>query len=368
MATPGTRPTTGGSSNTFPTPLDVPSANNGAPSIISSRMTDIASEDGDDRPGSSRSRVQGVTGPIGEPGLPPSRPSSMSTSGNRRASAWSRPPPSRGRASQQPGSTSESARSGSNRPPTSQSRSHVSGIQPSAFFHPMSAQRLQGQRGQRPSSIAGRTSLSHDGQSDIRNVSYRNSLTSSQAPQGSELNEIGLELRPPPSRGTECSEHEFLQEQQVGTTASTNPNTLRSRDGESITPLQPPKTPAQLDLSRTNKSNTEHSAHQRSPRSSSFRSSFMLGGRHNNSGSLRPQGQGHEKLSSAASSPKLGPSRKTSKAESKKALRLGKNYEYFTGNTVFCFGGRLLNTRARPISIATAVLAIAPSVLFLIFS
>ncbi|KAK7635313.1 DHHC palmitoyltransferase-domain-containing protein [Phyllosticta citricarpa] len=369
MATSGIRPTTG-SSNTFPTPLEVPSGNNGAPSIISSRMTDIASEDGEERPGSARSRIQGMTGPAGEPGLPPSRPSSMSTNGNRRASAWSRPPPSRGRASQQPGSTSESGRSGSNRPPTSQSRSHVSGIQPSAFFHPMSAQRLQGQRGQRPSSIVGRTSLSHDGQSDVRNVSYRNSLTSSQMHQELEFHDVGLELRPPPSRGTEFSDHEFLKEQEAGTAASTNPNTLRSRDGESITPLQPPKAPAQLDLTRANKSNTEQSAHQRSPRSSSFRSSFRLGGRNNNSGSVRPQGQGHEKLSSVTSSPKFGPSRghAAGPKERKRELRLGKNYEYFTGNTIFCFGGRLLNTRARPISIATALLAIAPSILFFIFS
>ncbi|RMZ78305.1 hypothetical protein DV737_g3917, partial [Chaetothyriales sp. CBS 132003] len=47
---------------------------------------------------------------------------------------------------------------------------------------------------------------------------------------------------------------------------------------------------------------------------------------------------------------------------------LGRNYEYFEGNTVFFLGGRFQNARDRPISIATAVMLLLPAILFFIFS
>jgi palmitoyltransferase ZDHHC9/14/18 len=48
--------------------------------------------------------------------------------------------------------------------------------------------------------------------------------------------------------------------------------------------------------------------------------------------------------------------------------KLGNNYQYFAGNTVFFMGGRLQNSRTRPINVATALLIIIPSALFFIFS
>ncbi|GME27927.1 Zinc finger DHHC-type palmitoyltransferase protein [Neofusicoccum parvum] len=371
MTPPTSPPRSSTPSSSFPTPLDIPTGTQGAASIISSRMTDIASEDGDaqDQPQDSQvrraSRVSGLTGPPGEAGLPPSRPSSMSTTGNRRT--WSRPPPSRGNSGGQ-GAAAGSA--GTTRPPTSQSKSHVAGIQQSAFFRPMSAQRLQGQRGQRPSSIMGRTSLSHDGHSELGFNPYRNSITSvpSQAPSNVQPDQDG---RPPPSPATEFSEREYLPDRTTANTTPTVPDTVRSH-GESITPLQQPprnEAPSHLDLSRANKSGSLIPPGQKSPRS--FRSSFMLPSRGHNSGSVRPQGQGHEKLSSAASSPRLqaqDAATDITKAEIQKEINLGKNYEYFTGNTVFCWGGRLQNTRDRPISIGTGLLVAVPAILFLVFS
>lgn len=371
MTPPTSPPRSSTPSSSFPTPLDIPTGTQGAASIISSRMTDIASEDGDaqDQPQDSQvrraSRVSGLTGPPGEAGLPPSRPSSMSTTGNRRT--WSRPPPSRGNSGGQ-GAAAGSA--GTTRPPTSQSKSHVAGIQQSAFFRPMSAQRLQGQRGQRPSSIMGRTSLSHDGHSELGFNPYRNSITSvpSQAPSNVQSDQDG---RPPPSPATEFSEREYLPDRTTANTTPTVPDTVRSH-GESITPLQQPprnEAPSHLDLSRANKSGSLIPPGQKSPRS--FRSSFMLPSRGHNSGSVRPQGQGHEKLSSAASSPRLqaqDAATDITKAEIQKEINLGKNYEYFTGNTVFCWGGRLQNTRDRPISIGTGLLVAVPAILFLVFS
>lgn len=44
-----------------------------------------------------------------------------------------------------------------------------------------------------------------------------------------------------------------------------------------------------------------------------------------------------------------------------------KNWQHFTGNTVFCWGGRLQNTRDRPVSAGTAILVILPTILFFVF-
>lgn len=74
----------------------------------------------------------------------------------------------------------------------------------------------------------------------------------------------------------------------------------------------------------------------------------------------------HERLSSAASSsPNSYPVKNVQPAPRKD---LGKNYEYFTGNTVFCAGGRLQNARDRPVNIATGIFVILPAGLFFGYS
>ncbi|KAF2146320.1 uncharacterized protein K452DRAFT_219830 [Aplosporella prunicola CBS 121167] len=353
----------------FPTPFDAPRSNHGPPSVISSRLTDV--DENEDPPYPNASRVQGVTGPVGEPGLPPSRPSSMSTIKNRN---YSQPPPSRrgaGAHGPSPGTLSGSGEPVSHRPATATSRTHVSGIQSSAFFRPMSANRLQQQRSQRPGSLVGRSSMSHDGQSDMVRNSYRNSIASNPS-QGHPLglhHEHDGEGLPPPSRGTEFSDRD-LPDRTTANTTPTGGDTVRSR-GESIAPLQKPNPNLHLDVSGANRSGSGLAPPQKSPRS--FRSSFMIASRGPNSGSLRPQGQGHEKLSSAASSPRLAAADATAdaaiaKAEAQKEANLGRNYQYFTGNTVFCWGGRLQNTRDRPVSIGTGLLVVVPAALFLGFS
>lgn len=75
--------------------------------------------------------------------------------------------------------------------------------------------------------------------------------------------------------------------------------------------------------------------------------------------------QGHEKLTSAGSSPRLARKGSTKQAVKKE---LGKNYQYFSGNTAFCWGGRLQNTRDRPVNIATAIMIVLPAGLFFGFS
>jgi palmitoyltransferase ZDHHC9/14/18 len=72
---------------------------------------------------------------------------------------------------------------------------------------------------------------------------------------------------------------------------------------------------------------------------------------------------GHEKLPSDASSPQFAEA-------TKEAVKreMGKNYEYFTGNTRFWLGGRLQNTRDRPVNLVTGFLVVLPAGLFFGFS
>jgi palmitoyltransferase ZDHHC9/14/18 len=90
----------------------------------------------------------------------------------------------------------------------------------------------------------------------------------------------------------------------------------------------------------------------------------MLSSRDGRSAQVRAH-QGHEKLTSAASSPRLARKEATNEAVKRE---LGKNYQYFSGNTAFCWGGRLQNTRDRPVNVATAILIILPAGLFFGFS
>lgn len=366
------RPTSPASErSTFPDPIDtIGRAGLGgqhASSVISSQM----SEDGDavgtvggrSRPQSKTvsGTVQGATGPVGEPGLPPSRPTSMATAGSNSANkslAQQHPPPSRRGLGQQnlgPGSAAGS------RPTTGTSRTHVPSLTSHAFFRPMSSQRLQTQRGQRPPSLVGQNKAQRDGTDDDAQSRY--SVGTQPTIRGKRYSDYEAHpMPPPPSQGTEFSE------QPDRTTANTSPtgaDTVRSR-GESLVPLQQQKgTLAPIDVSKSYKGSAGAlPTPQKSPRS--FRSSFILPSRGSRGAvpDMRPQ-TGHEKLSSTASSPRL-PTQEDSKQTTK--MELGKNYQYFTGNTVFCWGGRLQNTRDRPINIATGIMIVLPSALFFGFS
>ncbi|KAF2839029.1 hypothetical protein M501DRAFT_1003573 [Patellaria atrata CBS 101060] len=341
---------------------------------VTSRMTDSDLRGGDEIPATgtaqssvgvqeSNDRTQ-VSGKSGEHGSPPSRPDSTVTGISSKRGTWSQPPPPSRRGlgtSGAPGaSIAGSVGASSTRPSTAASRTHVPSITSHAFFRPMSSQRLQAQRGQRPNSTFGRASpafSSTDGGSNPN----RESTGSNPTIRGGPL--LGLhhdyDARPPPSRGTDITAD--MPDRTTANTTPTGAETVRSR-GESVTPLQRP-TPQHLDLSMAYKGNSGAlPTPQKSPRS--FRSSFILPSRGGNPGTSRPQG--HEKLSSAASSPRLATGAASTKEEVKNEL--GKNYEYFSGNTVFCWGGRLQNTRDRPIVVATGLLIVVPAALFFAFS
>ena len=334
--------------STFPSPLPGPGSQR-APSIISSRMTDIASEDGDEfftgdattgqRPGTAASTDQ-------------ARPGSSMSAQTRPST---RAPPSR-RGIGSPGSLGAWRTGGafggpggsitnSSRPASSTSRTsrtHVPSLASHAFFRPMSSQRLQAQRGPR-SARTGQSTVHSDDTSDGGTNTNRQSLISdATAPHGGH-SRLDNE-RPPPSRGTE-----FTEQDDRGTIeASPTENATVRSIGDSERPLHHRvSNPRPMHLNLERRSNG-------SPKS--FRSSFPM------PGVARKETQGHERLSSSNNSPTFA------KAPPSTIPKPGINYQYFSGNTVFLWGGRLQNTRDRPVNIASGIIVILPAILFLVYS
>ncbi|KAH6665424.1 DHHC palmitoyltransferase-domain-containing protein [Halenospora varia] len=354
--------------DTFPNPQVAPSEAGDVASILSSRMTDIASDDGGeytaDPVGRAAARIPGQRRSMHTTtGDGQSRPNTAKTGVSSQRGAWGQSPPSRrgfgAGNSMQRGSTMGSI-SGSTGPrPQSSSRTHVPSLISHAFFHPMSSQRLQAQRSSRPNPM-GRQS--EDGSAEGGSSVARHSVISDQtARQGTHEEGDGP---PPPSRGTEMTEQETA-ERVTATTSPTRGHYPTGSLSESVRPLQ--RNPANtkglsVNIDKSYKNGGNLPTPSKSPRS--FRSSFLLPSRGDEGNAANRSTQGREKLSSVASSPGLTP-------EATKPVpkpKLGKNYQYFTGNTVFCWGGRLQNTRHKPINIATGMFVVLPGVLFYIFS
>ncbi|TVY40825.1 Palmitoyltransferase, partial [Lachnellula occidentalis] len=335
-------------------------------SVLSSRMTDIASEDGEDRVADStvRSTPQGYRRGSAQAGDVGSRPSTAVTGVSSQRGAWSQAPPSRrGPPVAQRGSVSGSTTGG--RPTSGSSKTHVPSLSSHAFFRPMSSQRLQAQRGSRPSLLSKGTTEDGFGEGD-NSVRRQDSVTSNTTRQEAP------EERPP-SRGTEVSE---MTERVTANTSPTHGHTSTSSPtqghntagslSESARPLQRPGNAKNLTLSMDGKYKNGGGVPTPAKSPHSFRSSFLLPTRGDDTNSPNRSSKGREKLSSVASSPGLAPTR-VSEPTPKKP-NLGSNYQYFDGNTKFFFGGRLLNTRDRPISIGTGFLVVLPGILFFIFS
>lgn len=119
--------------------------------------------------------------------------------------------------------------------------------------------------------------------------------------------------------------------------------------------------PANLDLTRPFKSSSPNQAEQKSPRS--FRTGFMSN--RNSRASMNRRVEGHEKLESDPPTPHTA-----MQEEKKEVIRreMGKNYQYFSGNTRFFLGGRLQNAREAPINIGTGLAIVIPAILFFVFS
>ncbi|TLS22835.1 uncharacterized protein PpBr36_05658 [Pyricularia pennisetigena] len=346
----------------------------GPPSIISSRMTDVNSDDEGNKEAQS------------------------STNGNRRSQleSLSRPGTARtglsSRTQNQPlrhalGKRTSAAASSiaSGRPGSSLSRSHVPSLTSHAFFHPMSSQKLQAQRsGTRPTMLLrqqsrGDIELSRDGRSvtrqsvtsDFTNPQMMSRLAQSHSAYDNEP------LRPPGSRGTEITDLDGGVDRVTANTSPTYGHYPTGSLSESVRPLQ--RKPGEgrnnsltVRVDRNFKSRDNLPTPVRTPRS--FRSSFMLPTRNGSPQTgVNRDIQGGEKLESVASTPQLSPAdavaatANDSNAE-KMAVAVGRNFEFFEGNTVFCLGGRFQNTRSTPVNIATGSLVVIPSALWFAFS
>ncbi|RDL35940.1 Palmitoyltransferase [Venustampulla echinocandica] len=360
--------------DSFPNPHVAQSDAGDVASILSSRMTDIASDDGGEyehatidpgrvitqSPRNQRRSIQTATGEGA------SRPDTALTGVSSQRGAWPHSPPSRrgypaGNTLQRGGTMGSISGSTGTRPPSS-SRTHVPSLTSHAFFHPMSSQRLQAQRGPRPPTVHQNEDGSAEGGSSVGRHSVNSNKTLRQAHHSQE----GRYGPVPPSPGTEMTEQDTAGRITANTSPTYGFHTTGSLS-DSVRPLQsnPANTKGlSVNIDKSYKNGTTVPTPSKSPRS--FRSSFLLPSR----GDVAPNSpnrstHGREKLSSVASSPGLTP---VDPPKAPPKLKSGKNYEYFTGNMVFCWGGRLQNTRDKPINIATGLFVVLPGVLFFVFS
>ncbi|KAK2743417.1 Eukaryotic peptide chain release factor GTP-binding subunit [Myotisia sp. PD_48] len=307
-----------------PYPPRSSSANIRPISYISSRITDIVSEDGE------------------------SNPPTATSSPSRRAA----PPPSRNVFLEAPNQHGRRPNSGGR-----VSRTHIPSLTAHGFFRPMSSQRLQAQRAGRPTTNATTVASIEDVPNDEESQRRRSIISSTTAPLG---NSQEHEL-PPPSRGTEFTDP-VMPDRGTSNASPTGNTTIRSL-GDSVRLLhdRTPKPVAPSHMPLGNQNGT-HEPPQKSPLS--FRSGFLRGSR-----SEQPSGRdSHARLSpSPASASQSEETSKTIKPP-KPMPTDGKNYEYFTGNTAFFAGGRLQNSRDRPANIATGITVVVPGALFLAYS
>lgn len=306
--------------------------------------------------GSNGSNLLSVTGPVGEPGLPPSRPSSIPSSGGGSSRARTRPS-RRGLMSY----ASRGSWTDPSRPPSAASKTHVPNLTSSAFTRPMSAQKLQGQKAQaqRPTSPLGQELISRkSNETESRSRKHRYSDASIVTLEHQNRPMVDADAPPVPvSRGT------------AATQADTNVDgtTLRStRTGGSSAPLHRGERPSHLDLRAAKNGSAPPAA--KSPKSAkSLRASLGLSSRNGRDRSQNnTRTSGHEKLYSEPPSPKPDPEKAPRDTKRKKSL--GRNWEYYNGNAVFFFSGRILNSRRRPLNVFTALLAVLPAALFFGFS
>ncbi|KAL2860230.1 DHHC palmitoyltransferase-domain-containing protein [Aspergillus pseudodeflectus] len=308
------------STNPPPTPhaLGIPRP----PSIggISSRVTDMASEDGDQSQSYTvSSQVPQSRHSVSRRGPPPARSSITSTS----------------QITNRPGSSGSRL-----------SRTHIPSLAASGFFRPMSSQRLQAHRG-RP--VTKETTASSEDWGDQLNHNRRSLVSNSTFPNS--LPAVDQEV--PPSRGTEFTDP-IIPDRGTSNASPTANTTVRS---ESANLIPDRNRPPHLNLGVNYKTTTEPETPQRSPLS-------FLSLQNRNAPAENRNSRTHERLSSAESSPRSIEKRPPPVNNRDK----GRNYEYFVGNTIFWGGGRFQNSRDKPVNIATGFLVLVPTGLFFGYS
>lgn len=257
--------------------------------------------------------------------------------------------------------TSTTASSRPDSPVSQISKSHVPSLAAQGFFRPMSSQRLQAQRLNRPSTAKTRPSMSAEEDARESATEPRRSVSTNRQERQGAFSPVQEHEPLPPSRGTEFSDP--VPPDRAPNAGPVGNTTARSL-GESVRLLnerassQRQKKPQHLNLPKDYKQSGGGPPPLKSPRS--FRSGFSLGSKRESS---RQQVEaGHQHLSSNATLPRFDATQNLTIVP--ETASPGKNYEYFEGNTVFFWGGRFQNARDRPVNIATGVLLVLPAILF----
>ncbi|KAL6866699.1 DHHC palmitoyltransferase domain-containing protein [Trichoderma novae-zelandiae] len=378
-------PRSGSNNQAFPPRTTASTPNERRPdSVVSSHMTDIASEDEADGNASTSAPKTHHTRESGSV----IRPETAKTGASSRA--WGGARKNLGVGNRGSGTSTTSSALGLSSSVTS--RSHVPSLTSNAFFHPMSSQKLQAQRAvaarplataQPPAAPQPQFGDLPDNATDVDGSVIHDFAPSPVAHHGPPVQfqhvMYSEDQRHLPSRGTDFTEHDAF-DQATETTTSPTGHYAGGSMSESVRPLRkasvPEKAPPHLDLSRGGNLRDLRSFPSpmlKTPRS--FGSTFLPGmsDRDQAQNAENRNAAGVEKLASTASSPRLNPvdSQLRPKTESTavhhKLSRRHRNYEYFEGNTMFLFGGRWQNTRQRPINVATGLFVVLPCVLFFVF-
>ena len=200
---------------------------------------------------------------------------------------------------------------------------------------------------------------SADGQSDEGSLANRVSLRSNLAVQQGSSNRQDNDIAPP-SRGTE-----FTDPDDRGTVnVSQIENTIVRSIEESERPLQNQTLKGRINHSTLGQNYKQDAdgppSLHKSP--TSFQANVLVPAQGN-----APELHGKHERKQFSSSDK--PTFSTTTTSPKHAApKSGINYQYFAGNTAFCWGGRFQNARDRPVNIATGIIVVVPSILFLIYS
>ena len=289
------------------------------------------------------STVKTSTGPVGEPGLPPSRPLSIAkTAGDSTApSRSSIGPPRRGA----PASTQSGNRGTSNNEETrtdpGASRTNLPNLTSAAFFRPMTS-RQQREQAQRPTSPLVDEPIPARKSGDSRRTGHRHRYSNASVVTIEQGQRPLVDADAPPMPTSRNGDDQAIR-------------SVKSQ-GSAVPLRQQGPPPIPIDTKSA-------SLRPKSPKS--FRASFGLQSRHSRQSQHSPDG--HTKLTSEPPSPR--PENMTREPLSEKlAIGSDRNYEYYNGNTVFFLHGRLLNARQRPLNLVTAFLAILPAALFFGFS
>ncbi|KAJ6446835.1 Beta-1,3-glucan-binding protein [Purpureocillium lavendulum] len=349
-------------------------------SVVSSRMTDIASDDG----GEAKARRSIISHPKNvDPG---SRPETAKTTNSSRA-PWPATAARKGYSSGIAGKKSSIASSAGvvpTRSPSLTTRSHVPSLTSNAFFRPMSSQKLQAHRANvaRPPTTSQQLQPPAQPFADLDDaatdlggsVVNQDVNPPTVANVGAQPGRISADNPRLPSRGTEVTEHENF-ERTIGNTSPSQGHYPTGSLSDSVQPLQgkqETRSHPTLDTTKAVKDRGRMPSPMRTPRS--FRSSFLLPGRSDQGpGSRNRSNDGAEKLSSVNSSPRLRPVDSRGNPKSRppptptSATTVGRVHQFFDGNTIFCLGGRWQNTKDKPINIATGLFVVVPCVLFFVF-